>query len=638
MVISVGTTDSEKKVHADCTSTPGNGAQQSKQGIHLSPPHVDPSHSSLPFPVGQQVHFPSNESFHLGSRASTVQCDEILSNGELAYHGGERTDARPYGPAYDSAVRYVTVGESDKQRRPVDTSQNDEYLRSFIKSVVKEQIQGAKPEKRKHFDSVIVYDKRDYEQVMFYKNQMEDIMSQSDVKEPVRIELYDSEQFLQSSVRVIDDVISKSSVIFVLLSVHSDTRQINFFCEEAVARLHIDPSNQSSFGAANAFDSPLKCIIKPLQTVPSSRRMYPIPPGLMSITSIDIFDYTSSFTRDKIISTLREAINTRIRQEDRDNTKREFSYMHRLTAGSEAPRQYSSHLMYPPAFIGDAHLNGGLLKSTDATTAFVRSSLGHHHQAFYEERRSPGGVANGSSTFIRPLSNNHHHNYQVFNGDKHTNFGVANGSTAHIRLPPDVNQSQIPQTFYAEQIPYVQMRVPPASPESEPNPMELLPPYFASPAPNQDTRTQNGENISEQRHQPLLQHALYTPNQRKFQIPHSPEDRPGHTQLTTLQMTNTNPKKADDIQSRQFINVQHNEKPEQTPYDNEHSVDDRFSTDALRSTFSSASVLGNQHSSLIHRRQYIPPFQELLGLSISHDALSSNDLNSDDLEIDQGMS
>ncbi|KAH3881367.1 hypothetical protein DPMN_005292 [Dreissena polymorpha] len=172
------------------------------------------------------------------------------------------------------------------------------------------------------YDAAIVYDKRDYDTVLMFKNELTRLPETSDIREPIRIELFDSEHFAQSTVKVVEDVISKCGVAFIYLTKHTNTTFINYFCAEAIAT--------TEFPEINSFNDPMgykRCIIKPVHTSPSSSRTYKTPTGLTSFTSINWYDRKSGFTQEQLVALLKDAIVKRKRKEIEENTRRSFAFM-----------------------------------------------------------------------------------------------------------------------------------------------------------------------------------------------------------------------------------------------------------------------------------------------------------------------
>ncbi|KAH3835463.1 uncharacterized protein LOC127879988 isoform X1 [Dreissena polymorpha] len=196
-------------------------------------------------------------------------------------------------------------------------------VKDFIRSAVEEQFKSLRPDLIKHFDAVIIYDKRDYEHVVRVKYELTEIMRWDGRDSDIRIELFDNEAyFSQSRISIIQDVINKCCLLLFYLTENADNPYFHFLCEEAIAFSKL----YTETGAAVHPKS--ECVIKPIHTLPQSARHYKAPPGLASLTSIDWFDRGSKFTRDKIISVLINAKVTREQNEATDKTRREFAFMH----------------------------------------------------------------------------------------------------------------------------------------------------------------------------------------------------------------------------------------------------------------------------------------------------------------------
>ncbi|XP_052780625.1 uncharacterized protein LOC128217501 [Mya arenaria] len=275
-------------------------------------------------------------------RMSAMSADQLASTHSTT-HGNAKTfkSHRAETRSAEETCNQNQGLSSAKDNTPSDRNSgvDKDTLRQWIKSTVKNVLQSKKPKQWKSIDGVIVFNQRDYEHVLQFKRFIEDVMRTE--HEHIRIELFESQKFIQSKVRNVEDIISKCCVIFVFLTDNTNTPDINFFCEEAIGRLRLDPCNQSEIASAFALDTPSRCLLQPVHTKPKHLRTYSTPPGLFSINAVDWFDITSSFTRDKIIQLMKSAKKLRKRHETEVNTNREFQHIYREQQTSTIPA--SSH-------------------------------------------------------------------------------------------------------------------------------------------------------------------------------------------------------------------------------------------------------------------------------------------------------
>jgi len=209
----------------------------------------------------------------------------------------------------------------EKDSRPEPPSLD--AVKEFIRKTIEEQLKAGKPPDIKYFDAAIVYDKNDYSEALSMRNDMKAII-RSHLNEDLKIELFDSVEFSQSMVLVVEDVVNKAYVILVYLSKNTDnSATVKFFVEEAVGltRLQLCPSG-SPLGVGND----CQFAIRPVHTEHPSRRGYKTPVGLITTNGIAWYDKYSQHTQDTIVHLMEEAIRKRKRKEREANTRQEFNY------------------------------------------------------------------------------------------------------------------------------------------------------------------------------------------------------------------------------------------------------------------------------------------------------------------------
>ncbi|WAQ97695.1 hypothetical protein MAR_022068 [Mya arenaria] len=234
-------------------------------------------------------------------------------------HGIEET--KNYALHRDSMPK--NANDVPRDTKPTEPNQNENVIEVFIRESIRSEIVRAKPAEYKCFDAVVVYDSRDYDYVLQFKSFIESLTKEIPVPDIIRIELFDSEQFAQSKIQVIVDILSRSCIVFFYLSQNSNTPYFNLFCEEATARTFLESHETGTEMLPNS-------ILKPVHSSPKFQRNYKTPPGFLALQSIDWFDRESPFTREKVITVLKEAVVVRKRKEIDANVKRNFKYAHEL--------------------------------------------------------------------------------------------------------------------------------------------------------------------------------------------------------------------------------------------------------------------------------------------------------------------
>jgi len=196
-------------------------------------------------------------------------------------------------------------------------------IKEFIRKTVEDKFKAGKPPDIKFFDAAIVYDKKDYSEARSMRDHMKAII-RNHLQEDLKIELFDSVEFTQSMVLVVEDVVNRAFVILVYLSRNTENSTVvKFFVEEAVGltRLQLSPP-----GSPQGIGSDCQFSLKPVHTEHPSRRGYKTPVGLITTNGIDWYDKYSQHTQDTIVHVMEEAIRKRKRKERETNTRQEFQY------------------------------------------------------------------------------------------------------------------------------------------------------------------------------------------------------------------------------------------------------------------------------------------------------------------------
>lgn len=186
-------------------------------------------------------------------------------------------------------------------------------LESLIKDMVSREFRQSRPDV-KMFDVAIVYHRNDYDDVLNFRSSLS-AMARDSLGEDLKIELYDSEEhFSESKVLVVSEVAKKCSLMFCYLTANFNSRELNFFIEEAIALSKFHASSGNKFS------------IKAVHTLPSKVRNYSTPSGLVSTNPIDWFDRHSSFTKDKVLALLKDAIKKRKANQAHTSTVSNFKH------------------------------------------------------------------------------------------------------------------------------------------------------------------------------------------------------------------------------------------------------------------------------------------------------------------------
>ncbi|XP_052213190.1 uncharacterized protein LOC127832075 isoform X2 [Dreissena polymorpha] len=236
-------------------------------------------------------------------------------------------------------------------------------LKDFIKQYVKQEIGSKRSDIKRLCDAVIVYDKNDYEYAFDMKDEIKAMVTK-ELNEELRIELFDDEKFMQSHVQVVQDVLKNASVVLVYLSNNTgNSRQVQFFIEEAIALTRIGPVDKDGLVSDCEFS------VRPVHSQASYKRNYRTPPGLASVSGIDWFD-KSKYTYDRIIAIMKNAIRRRKLIENPRQVQDEFRQT-MLRTGSMTHQQF--HRRNAPQHAWDA-----------GTSAFTTSGPRYTPQATTE--------------------------------------------------------------------------------------------------------------------------------------------------------------------------------------------------------------------------------------------------------------
>lgn len=160
------------------------------------------------------------------------------------------------------------------------------------------------------FDAVIVYAKEDINEVTHFVQYVNAVVHYHCGFVP-EVELYDQGMFCSSTVSVVDDVLNRSSVVFVYLTRNINSSHLQFFIDEAVSVSRLGMN--SSYVMAGRRTTDRQWALKPVHTLPKHMRDYRTPAGLVSCRGIDWFYKDSEHTRNTVVSVMKEA--RRIRTE-----------------------------------------------------------------------------------------------------------------------------------------------------------------------------------------------------------------------------------------------------------------------------------------------------------------------------------
>lgn len=186
------------------------------------------------------------------------------------------------------------------QRRGVGRSGD---TRHFITDLVERKFRESSDVKL--FDAAILYGKRDREEVSHFRDVVKQIVEE-DLRQELRIELFDSDQFEQSSFLVVEDLVDRSSAILVYLSPNANSQNFFFVLEEALGLTRLSPNRPLN----------KQFILRPVHTQPPSQRTYKTPVGLFTVRGIDWYDKHSAYTRYQIVSAMKAALAERKVRED----------------------------------------------------------------------------------------------------------------------------------------------------------------------------------------------------------------------------------------------------------------------------------------------------------------------------------
>ncbi|XP_053377388.1 uncharacterized protein LOC128547859 [Mercenaria mercenaria] len=202
----------------------------------------------------------------------------------------------------DKEKRHHTKEEEKMKRQ--------DALEDFIRQLVHQQVS---PQARvKFFDAAIVYEKEDYSEALNFREEVIMIVK-SALNEEVRIELFDSEEFAQSKIIVVEDVLNKCSLVFVYLTINFRSPELKFFIEEAIGMSRLGLHNQDI--QAGTSHNERQWVLKPIHTMPPKYRAYRVPTGLLSVNGIEWYNKDSAHTRQQICAVMHTAIHTRKERE-----------------------------------------------------------------------------------------------------------------------------------------------------------------------------------------------------------------------------------------------------------------------------------------------------------------------------------
>lgn len=165
-------------------------------------------------------------------------------------------------------------------------------------------------------DVVIVYAKSDYCTACRYKEYLEKVAKDKNI-DGVIIALYTREDFPTNDVKVVEEVVNRSMRIVMLLS-ENFGKEVNltFIKEEAIGltRLQEYPPDEQMSLFATAIVNRKKDAIRPVHTVPKSKRYYRTPVGLSVLRAFEYFDNNKNqnYEDDMSASFLKQARTDRI--------------------------------------------------------------------------------------------------------------------------------------------------------------------------------------------------------------------------------------------------------------------------------------------------------------------------------------
>lgn len=178
---------------------------------------------------------------------------------------------------------------------------DDVEINNLIQKLVREQ---CPPNTEvRFFDAAVLYDKGDFQEAVYFKDQIKSLVEAS-LKEELRIEMFDSEVFVQSNILVVKDVVRRCSVVLVYLTQNADSTRFQFFVEEAVAMTRL-------CGEELGIPPSKKFCIRPVHTLPQTKRRYETPVGLLTINGIEWFGKFDAYSRDKVVDIMKTAMHFR---------------------------------------------------------------------------------------------------------------------------------------------------------------------------------------------------------------------------------------------------------------------------------------------------------------------------------------
>ncbi|XP_060589605.1 uncharacterized protein LOC132744834 isoform X2 [Ruditapes philippinarum] len=219
----------------------------------------------------------------------------------------------------DDVIEHTQFVEEKKKKGKADMAGNDNAsssldIENFIKQLVKPKVTLIN-----FFDAAIVYDKNDYDNVTEFQQKLVNL-AKSELNEDLRIELFDSEEFSQSKIMVVEDVLKKCSIVFAYLTSNFTSAELILFIEEAIGISRFGLGTEQG-GCQNPW------ILKPVHTMPRKLRNYKTPVGLLTVNGIDWFDKHSLHTIKNIIEILRTAITQRKQRSMESSTSINYTSM-----------------------------------------------------------------------------------------------------------------------------------------------------------------------------------------------------------------------------------------------------------------------------------------------------------------------
>ena len=154
------------------------------------------------------------------------------------------------------------------------------------------------------FDIIIVYANEDYDEVCQCKRWMEEILSGDNVT-GVKIELYDSEVFMQSYISNVGDVIDRGMLVLLYLTSNfCNDRRLDFFSSEGVFKTRIEEYPTDTV-LEKKRDEVRRWCLRPIHTVAETkekprRSVYITPSGIGQMYSIDYFSKYENHVHDRV--------------------------------------------------------------------------------------------------------------------------------------------------------------------------------------------------------------------------------------------------------------------------------------------------------------------------------------------------